>query len=404
MSPGRARTHGCAPRTEAVAAKMLNYEVIIAGAGPSGTAAALQLTNLAPALAEKILLLDKAVFPRPKLCAGGVTADAESVLRQLGADIDLPAVPVHASRFVLPTGSLVVQKPSHFRVFRREEFDNRLFQNSRARGIVTQDGEAVENINRTANEVIVQTSKNEYRAKILIGADGANSTVRRLIGLRRDGRLMMAMEIFVPVEQVVLSNFGENMAVFDFSLTSDSTPGYCWIFPTVGEGSPLLSLGIIAAPFGKAEPLSLKGAFARWLGGQGIDLNGFALRAHPALRYEPKACCSKPRVLLVGDAAGVDPLFGEGITSALALGVVAAHAAFDAILKRDFSFSDYEKRIYSSSIGTLMRRRRLLARRLYTNPIFGQRYLQPYASLLKWAALIDPHKRFGTISWEPISA
>lgn len=382
---------------------MLSYEIIIAGAGPSGTATALQLTNLAPDLASRILLLDKAVFPRPKLCAGGVTIDAEAVLRQLGVNFDLPAVPIHTSRFVLPAGCLTLQRHNHFRVFRREEFDNNLFQSARNRGVVTQDGESVENIIRSSHAVIVQTSKNEYRAKILIGADGANSTVRKLLGLHRSGRLMMALEIFAPVEQVVVSNWTDNMAVFDFSITSDGVPGYCWIFPTVYQGPPMLSLGIIGAPFGKAESVSLKTAFAFWLRKLGLDLDRFDLRAHPALRYEPRACCSKPRVLLAGDAAGIDPLFGEGITSALAQGTIAAEAAFDAIQKGRFSLSDYERRIRSSSIGALMRRRRLLARRLYTNPIFGKRYSQ-YAALLKWIALIDPHKRFGTVTWDPIPA
>ena len=145
---------------------------------------------------------------------------------------------------------------------------------------------------------------------------------------------------------------------------------------------------------------SLKTAFTGWLRQRGIDLHQFNLRGHPALRYEPRARCSKPRILLVGDAAGVDPLLGEGITSALALGTIAAQAALDAIRKGNFSFADYEKRIRASPVGTLMRRRRLLARRLYTDPTFGQRYLK-YASLLKWVALFDPQRRFGTMTWEP---
>jgi flavin-dependent dehydrogenase len=214
---------------------------------------------------------------------------------------------------------------------------------------------------------------------------------------------MMALEIFVPVEEVMTSYSVDNMAVLDFSLTSGGFPGYCWIFPTAPQVPPMLSLGIMEAPFSDTNSIPLKTAFAHWLRGLGIDLERFNLKGHPALRYEPRARCSMPRVLLVGDAAGVDPLLGEGITSALALGTIAGQAAIDAIRKGNFSFADYEERIRSSFVGTLMRRRRLLARRLYTDPTFGRRYLK-YAGLLKWVALFDPQKRFGTMTWEPASA
>lgn len=152
-------------------------------------------------------------------------------------------------------------------------------------------------------------------------------------------------------------------------------PGYCWIFPTVHEGLPVVSLGIMAAPWRKDETFQLRTAFADWLREHGIDAHRFEQKSHPLLRYEPRALSSQNRVLLTGDAAGVDPLFGEGITSALALGMIAAQTAIDAIKTNNFSFSDYEKLIRSSSIGRTMRRRRLLARRLYTKPRFGRRYL-----------------------------
>jgi flavin-dependent dehydrogenase len=58
---------------------MQNYEFIIVGAGPSGSAAALRLSKLDPALASRILLIDKAFFPRPKLRAGAISADGVRV-------------------------------------------------------------------------------------------------------------------------------------------------------------------------------------------------------------------------------------------------------------------------------------------------------------------------------------
>src|SRR6267378_8583161 len=98
---------------------MLDYEVMIVGAGPSGCSAALELANLDKGLADRVLLLDKAVFPRPKLCAGGVSVDSDAVLRELHLEVDLPAVPVHTTQFLLPTGRLTFQHRNQFRVLRR---------------------------------------------------------------------------------------------------------------------------------------------------------------------------------------------------------------------------------------------------------------------------------------------
>jgi menaquinone-9 beta-reductase len=75
-----------------------SFEIIIVGAGPSGCATALELTNLNPELANRILLLDKAIFPRDKLCAGGVVKTADAILAQLGVQVDLPTTPVHISK------------------------------------------------------------------------------------------------------------------------------------------------------------------------------------------------------------------------------------------------------------------------------------------------------------------
>jgi flavin-dependent dehydrogenase len=166
---------------------MPKYKIIIIGSGPSGSATALELANVEPNLSSEVLMLDKAIFPRPKLCAGGVTLSAELILNQLGVKVDLPEVPVNVSRFVLPFGLLTVEQSDQFRVFDRAELDHLLFRTASSRGIVTHQGEPVESIVRELSRVIVRTSRNEYEADIVIGADGAKGIVRRALGLGSTG-------------------------------------------------------------------------------------------------------------------------------------------------------------------------------------------------------------------------
>src|SRR5688572_23367243 len=138
---------------------MHSYDVIIVGAGPAGSSTAIHLSNLDPRLASRILLIDKAVFPRPKLCAGGITNSADIILGQLGVHVGLPSVPVHKSKLILPTGTLTINQQDQFRVLRRQEFDQQLFRTVREHGIVAQDGEALKTLLIDSTGVSIQTSK-----------------------------------------------------------------------------------------------------------------------------------------------------------------------------------------------------------------------------------------------------
>lgn len=378
---------------------MFTHEIVIVGAGPAGSAAALELANLDPGLAERLLLLDKAVFPRPKLCAGGLSVDTDSELRGLGVEIEIPAVPVHTTQFLLPTGRLTFNHRNQFRVVRRTDFDHYLLRAAKARGVVVHEGEPVVDVVENQDQVIVQTSTSEYRAKILIAADGANSKIRARLGLNRLGRLMIGMEIHSAFADASFNKLEENMAVLDLRILNHGVPGYCWVFPTVNENYREISLGIMAAPFGSRELPALKTIFSTWLKGFGLDSPNLKIASHPSLRYESKSACSQNRVLLAGDAAGVDPLFGEGIVSALACGRVAAIAAFDALQSNDFSFSNYEQRVRSSAIGSLMRRRRMIARRLYEKPKLAH-FLLKQDALIRGLALLHAYKYGGQITWE----
>jgi flavin-dependent dehydrogenase len=73
--------------------------------------------------------------------------------------------------------------------------------------------------------------------------------------------------------------------------------------------------------------------------------------SHPIRCYGPGDTISKPNILLVGDAAGIEPAFGGGIHFALSYGDIAAKTIIDVYKNNDFSFIDYEKRMSSHAVG-----------------------------------------------------
>jgi menaquinone-9 beta-reductase len=375
-----------------------DYEVIIVGGGPAGATAAFQLTNLDPNLGPRILLVDKAIFPRFKLCAGGLTNAAEAILAELGLEPTVRMIPVHVSRFVLPQGVLTLRQTSHFQVVNRIEFDHWLLLSVKKRGVAVHEGVKVEKVTAEQNRITVRTGNGDYSCKMVIAADGARSTVRRSVGLARRNRLMMALEITAGQTGPPFTH-DDDTAVFDFRVMNNGLFGYCWSFPSIGEPGAR-SFGILEAPFLPEHRVNLKDAFSDWLAERNLKLDNFELCAHPALRYQPADACSCPRVLFAGDAAGVEPLFGEGITSALGLGKLAAQSAFDAIRSDDFSFSDYDDRIRVSPTGIMMRRRHAVARKLHCRHTISNNKFS-FPEILAWVSPNDSETA-SSITWESI--
>src|SRR5512147_1469126 len=150
-----------------------DYEVIIVGGGPSGLSTALHLSRLAPELIGRTLVLEKAQYPRVKLCAGGLVVDAEVILRQLGLDVtEVPHVDASAAHLDFAgKGLTVALRGGHaLRIIRRDEFDNWLASKARAAGIEIREQVTVQTVQPGASGVTVETDAGTFRARVVVGA------------------------------------------------------------------------------------------------------------------------------------------------------------------------------------------------------------------------------------------
>lgn len=342
------------------------YDLIIIGAGPAGCAAAVQVANLAPALARRTLVLDKARFPRVKICGGGLVRRADYLLARLGLQPEVRATHVHSARFLFPGRELTLHKRNMFRIVRRVEFDHALLQQAQARGVTIQQETAVLDLARTGDGVLVQTPHETLRARVVIGADGAGGLARKAI-VRGPQRLsMVGLETFTdPVESERAPQL-RHTAVLDFRCTAAGVEGYSWDFPVGSDDLPQVNRGIFHSHLsGRASRLSLKSYLMESLRDRGIVLEPGQIKGHPEHMYDPSLPCSAPHILLAGDAVGVEPLLGEGISSALETGMLAAEAACRAFQSADYSFREYSQEIRTSHKGRSMLLKRRAAERFH---------------------------------------
>ncbi len=319
-------------------------DVLIVGSGPTGTSVALHLLQRNPDWAKRILILDKAIHPRDKLCGGGMTYLGQNILTDLG-------LPIKPTNFEVREVKLIYQDESYsffgnpvFRIFRRREFDHWLVQETEAKGVTISQGEGVKDINVTTTHVEVTTEQRTIHAQVVVAADGSRSFVRSRLKLDDTSRVARLLEVDTPENPQVNPEFVGKTAVFDFTNMTDGLQGYYWDFPSYVEGEPIMNRGVFDSRAVPSKPKAdLKGTLRTNMAKRSRDLDAFKLKGHPIRWFDRRGTFAKPRVLLAGDAAGVDPLFGEGISFALAYGAPVADAVEDAFERIDFSFDGYRK-------------------------------------------------------------
>ena len=379
---------------------MENKAILIIGGGPGGLSTALHLVRIDPQFATRILILEKEHYPRFRLCAGGLVPDAEIILKRLGLDAsEIPHVDVEAAHFDFEGRGLKIRpwKSYAFRVIRRDEFDSWLAGKARDRGIEIREGVTVKDVRPDSEGVTVDTDQGSFRSQIVVGADGSNGVTRRCVLPNKPLQTARVLEIITPESD--RSSHEKYDAYFDFFVVPENIAGYTWDFPTQVNGQPMRCWGIYDTNIlADQKRPALKDPLAKEMARQGFNLNDYEIKGHPIRWFEPWNPISVPRVLLVGDAAGADSLFGEGISMALGYGAIAAQEIADSFRRGEFSFRKYKFRLAGSGLGQALFARWFIANLIYPLKwawfqILLWRIMKPIVIFVAWIFVLNWSKR-----------
>lgn len=296
--------------------------VVVIGAGPSGTSTAFHLLERG---VSKVLVLDKAAFPRDKLCGGGLTRKAQKELDAMGVFEEVSAEAYHVPKpyIVLPSGTAIharerKEKLEQLLVLNRRRLDQILVRRARERGAEIREGvEVAELVREDGRCRGVRTRDGEMiRADVVVVAAGARSQRLRPDGVR-------------PVEVVALEGRyrgrpvepGTAVLAFDQAFV----PQYGWVFP---ESEDIVNVGVAVMGGGRARELRqrLDLVVAKYLprhleqASVSCRTTGFPIHASYKIDHLVDG-----NVVCVGEAGSLaDPLTLEGISQALISGRHAA--------------------------------------------------------------------------------
>ena len=307
---------------------MSRWDAIVIGAGPAGSAAAHDLA----AAGARVLMLDRAGFPRDKPCGGGVLISAAKLLpfpldpvveREIrGFRVRYRRGREYEHDFAEPL-ALMTQ---------RSRLDAHLAERAEAAGAEFRQGIAVRGLDGTT----ARTDDGALAADAIICADGANGVSRAALGLPRM-RAAVALEgNAARADGGAGERWREHVGLELGTLAG----GYGWVFPKGDH----CNLGVGGFP---AIAASLRAELSDYAGSEGFGGGGLTgLRGHHLPLRDPGDALHLGRVALAGDAAGlIDPLSGEGIGNAIRSGQLAAAAAARIIAGEEADFRSYAEAV-----------------------------------------------------------
>lgn len=346
---------------------MIQTQICIIGAGPGGAATALRLAQLG----IPSVLIDKAQFPRDKICGDGMTGRTVAILNRIDPEIINQLEKTSIQMDSWGVTFLMDNKrafPVPFRknydknsdkipcfIAKRIDFDNFLIEKVKQQPLI----QFIENVNiekheRTEGGWILSTKKGDIsiQTTLVIAANGANSPFTRhtaQIPVDPKHNAAAVRAYYKNVSDCHTDNF------IELHFLKDYLPGYFWIFP-LPNGEANVGFGMLSSTISDRK-INLKKALLeiietkpgikeRFKNAELIDdITGFPLPLGSKRRI-----LSGDNYMLVGDAAClVDPLTGEGIGNAVYSGYIAAEQAEKCLKANDFSeafMKDYDTRVW----------------------------------------------------------
>lgn len=363
-----------------------DFDLIIVGAGPAGCICALQLAGKG----LKIALLESATFPRDKICGDALSPDVINQLKLIDVNLSrrfLQSVrkkDVNRMRFVAPNGKPLdfhFTNPKHpdaaGYIARRFDFDYFLFRQLEGLEDVTVFQEhKVTRLETSAEAVKVHTDKLSFSARLVVGADGANSVVNRQLArnkVERDHYCAGVRQYYEGVDDLHQTD------CIELHFYKELLPGYFWIF-ALPNGQANVGIGMLSSEVSR-QRLNLKEKLTdiiqhhdnvkhRFVNARPLEaIQGFGLPIGSR-----KVKCSGDRFLLLGDAASlIDPFTGEGIGNAMRSGRIAADHLTQAFAQNRFDADfniRYDREIYRR-MGTELRVSRSMQKMLRYPGIFN---------------------------------